>query len=78
MESRASSATPPTPALTESRVALATEEQMCASFWQQQQSLEQRIRELTQLVEQRRGEIRSFVHRKSRPSPRSQESRQSN
>ena len=31
--------------LTESRVGLAAEEQMCASFQQQRQSLEQRIRE---------------------------------
>ena len=44
-------------ALTESKVALAAEEQMCASFRQQQQSLEQRIRELAQVVEQRRGEM---------------------
>src|SRR5208283_3197851 len=44
-------------ALTESKVALASEEQMLASFRQQQQSLEQRIRELTQAVEQRRNEV---------------------
>ena len=50
--------------LTDSRVALAAEEQMCASFQQQRQSLDQRIRELTQVIEQRRGELSSFVGRK--------------
>src|SRR5207244_4201466 len=35
-------------ALTETKVALATEEQLCASYHQQQQPLEQRISELTQ------------------------------
>ncbi len=51
-------------ALTESKVALAAEEQLLASFRQQQQALEQRIRELTQALEQRRGEVSSFVGRK--------------
>jgi chromosome segregation protein len=51
-------------ALTESKVALAGEEQLLASFRQQQQALEQRIRELTQALEQRRGEVSSFVGRK--------------
>jgi len=51
-------------ALTESRVALAAEQQLSASFRQQQQALEQRIRELTQALEQRRGEVSSFVGRK--------------
>ena len=48
-------------ALTESKVALAAEEQLSASFRQQQQALEQRIRELTQVIEQRRGECSAFV-----------------
>ena len=51
-------------ALTESRVALAAEQQLLASFRQQQQALEQRIRELTQALEQRRGEVSSFIGRK--------------
>jgi chromosome segregation protein len=51
-------------ALTESRVALAAEQQLSASFRQQQQALEQRIHELTQALEQRRGEVSSFVGRK--------------
>jgi chromosome segregation protein len=50
-------------ALTECRVALATEEQMTAAFGQQAQSLEQRVRELAQIVEQRKGEMASFSAR---------------
>ena len=61
--------------LTESRVALAAEEQMCASFQQQRQSLEQRIRELTQVVQQRRSELSSFVVRKEQAESEIQESR---
>jgi len=61
--------------LTESRVALATEEQMRASFQQQKQSLDQRIRELTQIIEQRRAELASFVGRKERAESEIQESR---
>ena len=51
-------------ALTESTVALATEEQLCASFRQQQQAIEERIRELAQLLGQRRAEVSGFVTRK--------------
>src|SRR5208283_2029437 len=51
-------------ALTENKVGLAAEEQLSASFRQQQQALEQRIRELTQALEQRRAEVSSFVGRK--------------
>jgi chromosome segregation protein len=50
--------------LTECRVALATEEQLTASFAQQRQSLEQRIAELGRLVEQRRGDLTGFAGRK--------------
>jgi chromosome segregation protein len=50
--------------LTETKVALAAEEQVCASFRQQQRPLEQRIRELTHLAEQRRAEIGTFANRK--------------
>jgi len=63
-------------ALTETKVALATEEQLAASFRKQEQPLEQRIRELTQLVEQRRGEISSFINRKSQAELEIEESRQ--
>ncbi len=51
--------------LTETKIALATEEQLSASFRQQQQPLEQRIRELGQLADQRRAEIGHFASRKS-------------
>ena len=61
--------------LTESKVALATDEQLSASFEQQQQSLEQRIRELTQVIEQRRGEISSFLNRKEQAESEIQDSR---
>jgi chromosome segregation protein len=61
--------------LTESRVALAAEEQMCASCRQQRQSLEQRIRELSQAIEARRGEMSSFVGRKEQAESEIQESR---
>ncbi|PYI87803.1 MAG: chromosome segregation protein SMC [Verrucomicrobia bacterium] len=52
-------------ALTESKVALATQEQLAASFQKQKQPLEQRIEELTHLVEQRRGEISSVIARQA-------------
>ena len=51
-------------ALTENKVALAAEEQLLASFRQQQQALVQRIQELNQIAEQRRGEISVVVTRK--------------
>jgi len=62
-------------ALTESKVALAAEEQLLASFRQQQQSLEQRIGELTQLLEQRRSEVSSFIGRKEQAESEIQDSR---
>ncbi len=64
-----------TTALTETKVALASEEQICASFAQQQQALEQRLQELAQLVEQRRSEISGFLNRKTQAEGEIQESR---
>ncbi|MCX6923775.1 MAG: chromosome segregation protein SMC, partial [Verrucomicrobia bacterium] len=61
--------------LTESRVGLAAEEQMCASYQQQRQSLDQRLRELNQVIEQRRGELSAFVGRKEHAESEIQESR---
>ncbi len=61
--------------LTESRVALAAEEQVCASLQQQQRSLDQRIRELTQVIEQRRTELSSFVGRREQAESEIQQSR---
>ena len=60
--------------LTESKVAMATEEQMCASFRQQQQALAQRLGELAQIIEQRRGEVGSFIGRKEQAESEIQES----
>jgi chromosome segregation protein len=62
-------------ALTESRVALATEEQMMASFQQQHTALAQRISELSHVIEQRRGELSSFVTRRAQAESEIQESR---
>ncbi|MCL4786537.1 MAG: chromosome segregation protein SMC [Verrucomicrobia bacterium] len=64
-----------TAAQTESKVALATEEQLCASFRQQQQALEQRVHELAQVIEQRRAEVASFIARKAQAEAEIQESR---
>jgi chromosome segregation protein len=60
--------------LTENKVALATEEQMRASYQQQQQSLAQRTRELAQIIEQRRSEISSFITRKEQAESEIQQS----
>ena len=62
-------------ALTESKIALASDEQLAASFRQQQQSLAQRIRELAQVIEQRKGECSSFISRKEQAESEIQESR---
>jgi chromosome segregation protein len=51
-------------ALSESKVALASDEQLASSFRQQCTSLGHRISELSQLVEARRNECSSFVSRK--------------
>jgi chromosome segregation protein len=61
-------------ALTEARVALATQEQVCASFRGQQRPLEQRISELVQLAEQRRQEIARFGQRRLQAEAESGES----
>jgi chromosome segregation protein len=52
-------------ALTEAKVAEATEEQLCSSFTKQQSPLEERIRELQHLAAQRRGEIDSVLQRRN-------------
>jgi chromosome segregation protein len=64
-----------TAALTESKVALAAEEQLLVSFRRQQETLAQRIRELTQIIDQRRGEISSVIARKEQAESEIQESR---
>ena len=60
--------------LTESKVALATEEQMRSAFEQQHQSLAQRIRELDQIIQERRNELSSFVTRRAQAESEMQES----
>jgi chromosome segregation protein len=62
-------------ALTESKVALAADEQLFASFRHQSTALEQRIRELTQIVEQRKRECASFIARKEQAETEMQDSR---
>ncbi len=62
-------------ALTESKVAFASDEQLLSSFKQQSSALAQRIRELTQVVEQRRGECSSFVSRQASAESEIQQSR---
>lgn len=61
--------------LTESKVALAGEEQLCASFSQRRQALEQRARELAQVIEQRRSEVSSFITRKEQAESEIEDSR---
>jgi chromosome segregation protein len=62
-------------ALTESKITLASDEQLAASFRLQQQSLTQRIRELTQVIEQRKSECSSFISRQRQAESEIQESR---
>jgi len=64
-----------TAALTEAKVAAATEEQLCASFRNQQGPLEQRLRELQQLVEQRQHELGAALQRKAQAETEISESR---
>jgi chromosome segregation protein len=61
-------------ALTESKVALASDEQLASSFRQQQTSLGYRISELGQLVDARRNECSSFVTRKEQAEAEIQDS----
>ena len=62
-------------ALTEARVAFATDEQLCASFRAQQKPLTGRIEELKQLVQQRRSEVSSFINRKAQAEAEMEDSR---
>ncbi|HEX3720276.1 MAG TPA: chromosome segregation protein SMC [Verrucomicrobiae bacterium] len=62
--------------LTETKVALATQDQLCNSFGSQRRPLEQRIAELTHLAAQRRAEIASFLERKLQAENEIAESRQ--
>jgi chromosome segregation protein len=61
--------------LNESKVSLAGEEQLLASFRHQKNNLELRIRELDQVVNLRRSECSSFLGRKEQAETEIQESR---
>ena len=61
-------------ALSESKVALASDEQLASSFRQQKISLGHRIGELAQLVEARRNECSGFVSRKEQAESEVQDS----
>ena len=52
-------------ALTETKVAFAAEEQLCASLRQQDQSLHNRLKELVQLLAQQRAESAEFLQRRA-------------
>jgi chromosome segregation protein len=65
-----------TTALTETKVLLATDEQLAASFGKQRGPLEQRIQELNALALQRRGEISSCIKRKEQAELENADSRQ--
>lgn len=62
-------------ALTESKVGLASDEQLASSFRQQRTALDQRIHELAQLAEARRNECSSFVSRREQAQSEIQDSR---
>ena len=61
-------------ALTESKVALASDEQLASSFRQQRILLGHRIGELSQLVDARRNECSSFISRKEQAEAEIQDS----
>ncbi|MGV3753999.1 MAG: chromosome segregation protein SMC, partial [Verrucomicrobiota bacterium] len=63
-------------ALTEAKVALATDEQMLASFRNQVRPLQQRISEMQHLADIRRNEMGSFLQRKEQAEVEIAESRQ--
>jgi chromosome segregation protein len=54
-----------TAALTETKVALAAEEQLSVSFRQQHQSLQNRLGELIQMLNHRRAETAAFINRRA-------------
>lgn len=53
-----------TASLNETKVALATDEQVCSSFRHQERALQQRLVEVSNLLQQRRHEVESFVTRR--------------
>jgi chromosome segregation protein len=62
-------------AMSENKVSLATEEQLCQSFRQQHQAHQHRLHELAQLADQRRAEIAAFLERRAQLESEMAESR---
>ncbi|WCJ60428.1 chromosome segregation protein SMC [Fontisphaera persica] len=62
-------------ALTEAKVAVATQEQLRSACWQQKGPLEQRIRELGQLVSQREAELGTCAQRHAQAEAEIEDSR---
>ncbi|HYE30152.1 MAG TPA: chromosome segregation protein SMC [Methylomirabilota bacterium] len=62
--------------LTETKVGLASDEQVCASLRHQQNALESRIRDLSNLLQRRKGEIDSILQKKAQFEAEIGESRQ--
>jgi chromosome segregation protein len=62
-------------ALTENKVSLAAQEQLLTSYRQQRQTLDRRIQELTQMVDQRRHDIAAVLTRREQAESEIQESR---
>jgi chromosome segregation protein len=54
-----------TASLNETKVAMATDEQVCSSFRQQERALQHRLQEVTHLLQQRRAEVESFVSKRA-------------
>src|SRR5207244_10264420 len=65
-----------TASLNETKVAMATDEQLCSSFRQQERALQHRLQEVTHMLQQRRTEVESFVTRRAQFEAEIAESRQ--
>ncbi|HUS37214.1 MAG TPA: chromosome segregation protein SMC, partial [Verrucomicrobiae bacterium] len=65
-----------TASLNETKVAMATDEQLCSSFRQQERTLQHRLQEVTHMLQQRRSEVESFVTRRGQFEGEIEESRQ--
>jgi chromosome segregation protein len=65
-----------TASLNETKVAMATDEQLCSSFRQQEKALQHRLQEVTHLLQQRRSEVESFVTKRAQFETEIAESRQ--
>jgi chromosome segregation protein len=64
-----------TASLNETKVAMATDEQLCSSFRQQERALQHRLQEVTHMLQQRRSEVETFVTRRGQFEAEIEESR---